>query len=112
MAKCKDRLAVLVNGDTQEPLFFNQRDGPYYPSVRLLHRIAVPLMPVIQVDKGAIRFILSGANIMCRGITSAGGKVPVPLETDTPVVRWTDGNSRSRFLFEGGCYHFSCICSK
>ena len=26
----------------------------------------------MQVDKGAIRPILAGANIMCRGLTSAG----------------------------------------
>lgn len=28
-----------------------------------------------QVDKGAIRFVLSGANIMCPGLTSKGGKM-------------------------------------
>ena len=29
----------------------------------------------MQVDKGAIRFILSGANIMCPGLTSPGAKM-------------------------------------
>lgn len=28
-----------------------------------------------QVDKGAIRFVLSGANIMCPGLTSPGAKM-------------------------------------
>lgn len=32
-----------------------------------------------QVDKGAIRFVLSGANIMCPGLTSPGAKM-----TDVP----------------------------
>ena len=32
------------------------------------------ILPQQQVDKGAIRFILSGANIMCPGLTSAGAK--------------------------------------
>jgi PUA domain protein len=27
------------------------------------------------VDKGAIKFVLSGANIMCPGLTSPGGKL-------------------------------------
>lgn len=27
---------------------------------------------MLQVDKGAIRFVLSGANIMCPGLTSPG----------------------------------------
>lgn len=40
----------------------------------------------MQVDKGAIKFILSGANIMCRGFTSAGGLIPTPLDINTPVV--------------------------
>ncbi len=29
----------------------------------------------MQVDKGAIRFVLSGANIMSPGLTSPGGKM-------------------------------------
>jgi PUA domain protein len=29
----------------------------------------------MQVDKGAIRFVLSGANIMCPGLTSPGAKM-------------------------------------
>lgn len=28
-----------------------------------------------QVDKGAIRFVLSGANIMCPGLTSPGARM-------------------------------------
>ena len=27
----------------------------------------------VQVDKGAIKFVLKGANIMCPGLTSPGG---------------------------------------
>ena len=29
----------------------------------------------MQVDKGAIKFVLSGANIMCPGLTSPGAKM-------------------------------------
>lgn len=40
------------------------------------------LLPWEQVDKGAIRFVLSGANIMCPGLTSPGAKMtPVPKGT-------------------------------
>ena len=42
-----------------------------------------------QVDKGAIRFILSGANIMCPGLTSPGAKM-TPAEKDTIVVSFLD----------------------
>ncbi len=36
------------------------------------------MMTKLQVDKGAIKFVLSGANIMCPGLTSPGAK----METD------------------------------
>jgi PUA domain protein len=40
------------------------------------------LLAHTQVDKGAIKFVLSGANIMCPGLTSKGGKVAeVPKNT-------------------------------
>lgn len=32
-------------------------------------------MPHMQVDKGAIRRVFTGANIMCPGLTSPGGKM-------------------------------------
>lgn len=36
------------------------------------------LLPRVQVDKGAIKFVLAGANIMCPGLTSRGGSLPSP----------------------------------
>ena len=33
------------------------------------------ILPHQQVDKGAIKFLLSGANVMCRGLTSPGAKM-------------------------------------
>lgn len=33
------------------------------------------ILPRQQVDKGAIKFLLSGANVMCRGLTSPGAKL-------------------------------------
>jgi len=38
-----------------------------------------------QVDKGAIRFVLSGANIMCPGLTSKGAKM-MTVDKKTVVV--------------------------
>jgi predicted RNA-binding protein (TIGR00451 family) len=55
----------------------------YYILISTLDPI---IMPRMQVDKGAIKFILSGANIMCRGFTSKGGAIPTPLEANSPVV--------------------------
>jgi malignant T-cell-amplified sequence len=42
----------------------------------LLYFIPDPFfLPMQQVDKGAIRFVLSGANIMCPGLTSPGARM-------------------------------------
>lgn len=89
-----DHIEIIVNtaGDL---LFFRQREGLWMPTLRLFHKcmlifyirlcikcnwFADPFfLPMQQVDKGAIRFVLSGANIMCPGLTSPGAKM-----TDVP----------------------------
>lgn len=43
-------------------------------------------MKKFQVDRGAIKFVLSGANIMCPGLTSPGGAMDGEVEAETPVV--------------------------
>jgi len=79
IAKCQNHLnLVVVNNEIQ---FFNVRDGPYYPTLRLLHKYP-NILPKMQVDKGAIKFVFSGANIMCPGLTSPGGFMDdVPAES-------------------------------
>ena len=44
------------------------------------------MLPSVQVDKGAIKFVLSGANIMCPGLTSPGARMNTALPQDTIVV--------------------------
>jgi PUA domain protein len=43
------------------------------------------ILPHQQVDKGAIKFILSGANIMCPGLTSPGANL-LDAEKDAIIV--------------------------
>lgn len=47
------------------------------------------ILPHLQVDRGAIRFVLSGANIMCRGLTSPGARMDVDLPAKSIVVSLT-----------------------
>lgn len=56
------------------PLFFAERDGPWYPTLRLLHQYP-EMMKKLRVDKGALKFVMSGANIMCPGLTSPGATI-------------------------------------
>jgi PUA domain protein len=44
------------------------------------------IMKKLQVDRGAIKFVLAGANIMCPGLTSPGGALDEDVEAETPVV--------------------------
>lgn len=44
------------------------------------------IMKKLQVDRGAIKFVLAGANIMCPGLTSPGGFLDEEVGAETPVV--------------------------
>lgn len=68
-----------------ELLFFRQRKGPFYPTLRLLHKYPF-ILPHQQVDKGAIKFVLSGANIMCPGLTSGVKLYTAAVDTIVAVM--------------------------
>eukprot|EP00928_Gymnodinium_smaydae_P074685 TRINITY_DN57710_c0_g1_i1.p1 TRINITY_DN57710_c0_g1~~TRINITY_DN57710_c0_g1_i1.p1 ORF type:complete len:270 (-),score=76.76 TRINITY_DN57710_c0_g1_i1:50-811(-) len=72
VAKCKDYITMVVVDKV--PLFWQQRDGPWLPTLRLVHKYP-SMMPIVRVDKGAIKFVLRGAAIMCPGLTSPGGRM-------------------------------------
>jgi PUA domain protein len=95
--KCRDHISIFTCHG--EPLFFQHFDGPFYPTLRILHQcqclqspedtltegtVDPKVIPKVQVDRGAIRFLLSGANMMCPGMTSRGGWLP-PAESTIPA---------------------------
>mmetsp|Transcript_65806 Transcript_65806/g.130418 ORF Transcript_65806/g.130418 Transcript_65806/m.130418 type:complete len:183 (-) Transcript_65806:232-780(-) len=85
VCKCKDYVQMLVD-PSGEFIFFQCRSGPYIPTLRLLHRYP-DILPKFRVDRGAIRFVLSGANIMSPGLTSAGGHMDdVPAESCVAIM--------------------------
>jgi PUA domain protein len=90
--KCHDHIELLTCQG--ELLFFRYRDGPYIPTLRLLHQYPT-LLPWVQVDKGAIKFILSGANIMCPGLTSPGANLPVDLPEEASVAVMAEGKQHA-----------------
>ena len=48
-------------------------------------------MPKLRADKGAIKFVLSGANIMCPGLTSPGATIHNDVDAGTPVAIYAEG---------------------
>lgn len=83
----------MLAGSSGEPLFFKQRDGQFIPVLRLLHKYPF-ILPHEQVDKGAIKFVLSGANIMAPGLTSPGGKM-IPVDKNTVVAIMAEGKKHA-----------------
>jgi PUA domain protein len=77
------------------PLFFQERDGPWFPTLRVLHQYP-DMMPKLRADQGAIKFVLSGANIMCPGLTSPGATIH-------NEVRMRMGHCSSRVLRQQAC---------
>eukprot|EP00922_Rhytidocystis_sp_ex-Travisia-forbesii_P006299 GHVS01009131.1.p1 GENE.GHVS01009131.1~~GHVS01009131.1.p1 ORF type:complete len:182 (-),score=11.48 GHVS01009131.1:460-1005(-) len=72
-AKCANHITVVLS-ETKEPLFFQYRDGPWVPTLRIVHKYP-SMLPKMQVDRGAIKYVLRGSNIMCPGLTSTGGRM-------------------------------------
>ncbi|ODV83698.1 hypothetical protein CANARDRAFT_9262 [[Candida] arabinofermentans NRRL YB-2248] len=90
--KCEDKIQLYLIDN--EVVFFQQFDE-LIPSLTLVHKYP-DAFPSVQVDRGAIKFVLSGANIMCPGLTSAGAKLPEePLEKETTVTIYAEGKQHA-----------------
>ena len=70
------------------------RDKPIIPMMRLLHQYP-DMMDKMQCDKGAIRHIFSGSNIMAPGLTSEGGNVAEHLEIGAAVAIMAEGKKHA-----------------
>ncbi|KAI9780607.1 MAG: hypothetical protein M1816_002803 [Peltula sp. TS41687] len=57
------------------PLFWQHMDDPLMPTLKLVHRFP-GAWRTVRIDRGAIRFVLSGATLMVPGLTSQGGRLP------------------------------------
>ncbi|KAM3074170.1 translation machinery-associated protein 20 [Clarireedia jacksonii] len=71
--KIPDRVTLYLIGST--PLFYQHMTDALLPHLKLVHRFPT-CFPSIRIDRGAIRFVLSGATLMAPGLTSTGGRLP------------------------------------
>ncbi|CEF65090.1 Malignant T-cell-amplified sequence 1 [Strongyloides ratti] len=102
LVKLKDHVELIV-GHTGDVLFIKHRDYNYIPTLRLLHKYPF-ILPHQQVDKGAIKFILNGSNIMCPGLTSPGGKITEGLDKGTITAIMAEGKEHALAI---GCMKMS-----
>jgi malignant T-cell-amplified sequence len=86
--KLPDRASLYILEN--DPLFF-QTDlahAPLMPHLKLVHRFP-QCFPSVRIDRGAIRFVLSGATLMAPGLTSKGGRLPEDRGEDAEADgRW------------------------
>ena len=68
LVKCAGHLTILASS-SGTPLFFQTRNGDYIPTLRTLHKYPF-LLPVMRVDRGAIKHVINGADIMVPGLRS------------------------------------------
>jgi PUA domain protein len=93
LAKCQNHVSLLLS-PTGEILFFQMRDSAWFPTLRLVHKFPT-LGATWQVDKGAIKFVLSGANVFCGGLVSAGARMDVDLRPGQPVILMAEGKEHA-----------------
>ncbi|KAH6635682.1 hypothetical protein B0J18DRAFT_487729 [Chaetomium sp. MPI-SDFR-AT-0129] len=97
--KLPDRvLLYVIEG---HPLVYQQdNNGVLLPHLRLVHRFP-QCFPTIRIDRGAIRFVLSGATLMAPGLTSKGGRLPIPVDRDA-VAAAAGGGNEAKKASDGG----------
>jgi PUA domain protein len=109
MLYCRQSEGGGGGGGGDEPVFFQHRDGPILPTLKFVHKYPKLEFTKVTVDKGAIPYLLGGANIMCPGLTNPGGEMPpdgvddeaeAGLEKGDGVVIYAEGKE---FPLAVGC---------
>ena len=95
--KAPNLTIFCTGGDTNVPLFYQHRDWDdlVLPSLKFVHQYPDLPWTKVTVDKGAIPFVLGGANIMCPGLTNPGGMIAPGLEKDCAVVIMAEGKEHA-----------------
>lgn len=93
LLKCEDKIQIYISDGN---IVFYQQFDELIPSLRFVHKYPTAF-PSVKVDRGAIKFVLSGANIMCPGLTSKGAELPEApgLEKDTIVAIYAEGKENA-----------------
>ena len=75
-------------------MFIEIRDKSILPMLRVLHKYP-NMMSHMVCDKGAIKHIFSGSNVMAPGLTSEGGIITPDLEEGAPVAIMAEGKKHA-----------------
>jgi len=92
LAKCNPMHCnfIVVN----KRILFIEKDKIYVTTLRLLHQYPF-MMTKVGVDKGAIKFVLGGANVMCPGLTHPHGDVATDFVEGAHVAVFAEGKEHA-----------------
>lgn len=95
--KAPNLTIYCTGGDANVPLFYQNRDWDnlVLPALKFVHKYPDLQWTKVTVDKGAIPYILGGANIMCPGLTNPGGKIAPGLAKGCAVVIMAEGKEHA-----------------
>lgn len=91
LVMCKGQNHVsLILDPNNEVIFYQHRDSPWFPTLRLVHRF--PLMGATwMVDQGAIPHVLNGSHIFTGGLRNPNARMDVDLPVGSPVIIMAEG---------------------
>lgn len=99
LVKCSGHVTIIA-GQDGEPLFFQMRDAPYLPTLRTLHKYPF-LLPVLRVDRGAIKHVINGADVMVPGLRSERAVIENEASRGAAVAVF--GESKQHAIAVGVC---------
>jgi len=95
--KAPNLIVYCTGGGVNVPLFYQHRDwgDVTFPTLKFIHKYSGLSWTKVTVDKGAIPYIIGGANIMCPGLTNPGGEISTGLQKGQAVVIYAEGKEHA-----------------
>lgn len=95
LVKCHENVDLVTTAVAPyEVLFFQHFSGDYLPHLKLLHKYPF-ILPAHTCDIGGAKYLLSGANVMCPGLTSKGGQVGEDIPAGAAVQVRLEGKQHA-----------------
>lgn len=93
MVKCAGHVSILASASGR-PLFIQTREGSFIPTLRTLHKYPF-LLPVLRVDRGAIKHVINGADIMVPGLRSTRAVIESEVERNRVVAVYAESKEHA-----------------
>ena len=88
VATCRNHLNLIVHDGTV--IFYQPRDCPYVPTLRMLYNYP-GILKSVRVDKGAIKPLMRGSSVFATGFRHPASELPDDLEAGEPVAIFAEG---------------------